>query len=78
MFITQVTDQREMVTGRIASHTGLTAEQLLNSPHCLIGTTEEMSADLLHRRELYGISYITVLKEHVDAFAPVVAHLAAA
>jgi len=78
VFITQVTDQREMVAGRIASHVGLTAEQLLNSPHCLIGTTEQICADLLHRREQYGISYITILKEHVDAFAPVVAHLAGA
>lgn len=28
------------------------------------------------RREHYGISYSTVLKEHVDAFAPVVERLA--
>jgi len=76
VFIMQVTDQREMVAGQMASHFGLSAEQVLNSPHCLIGTPEQISADLLRRREQYGISYITVLKEHVDMFAPVVARLA--
>jgi probable F420-dependent oxidoreductase len=76
VFVVQVTDQRERVAGHMASHFGLTPAQLLASPHCLIGTTEQICADLQYRRDRYGISYITVLKEHVDAFAPVVAHLA--
>ncbi len=75
VFITQVTNQREMVAGRMASHFGLSAEQVLASPHCLIGSMEQICEDLLYRRERYGISYITVLRDHVDAFAPVVARL---
>ncbi len=75
VFIVQVTDYREKVASGIASHMGLTAEQLLNSPHCLIGTVEQICADLQHRRDQYGISYLTVLKEHIDAFAPVVERL---
>lgn len=78
VFIMQVTDQREMVAGRMAPHFGLTPEQVLASPHCMIGTTEQLCTDLLYRREQFGISYITILKEHVDAFAPVVERLAQA
>lgn len=75
VFIVQVTDHREGVATGMASHFGLTAQQVLASPHCLIGTTEQICADLLQRREQFGISYVTILKEHVDAFAPVVARL---
>jgi probable F420-dependent oxidoreductase len=78
VFITQVTDQREMVAGHMASHFGLSTEQVLASPHCLIGSIEQICEDLLYRRERYGISYITVLKDHIDAFAPVVARLTGA
>src|SRR5947209_8113592 len=76
VFIAQVTNHREGVAAGIASHVGLTPQQILSSPHCLIGTTEQICAALQQRREQFGISYITVLKEHVDAFAPVVARLA--
>lgn len=77
VFIVQVTPYREKVAGGMASHFGLTAEQLLASPHCLIGTVEQICADLQQRREQHGISYVTVLKDHVDAFAPVVERLTA-
>lgn len=76
VFIMQVTEHREGVAAGMASHFGLTPAQVLASPHCLIGTPEQISENLLQRREQFGISYITVLKEHVDAFAPVVAQLA--
>ena len=78
VFIVQVTDYREKVAGGMAPHFGMTAEQVLASPHCLIGTVEQICADLQQRREQYGISYLTILKEHVDAFAPVVERLAGA
>lgn len=76
VFVVQVTNYREKVAAGMAPHFGLTVEQLLASPHCLIGNAEQISTDLLQRREQFGISYITVLKDHVDAFAPVVARLA--
>lgn len=76
VFITQVTEHREGVAAGTASHFGLTPAQVLASPHCLIGTPEQISETLLQRREQFGISYIIILKEHVDAFAPVVAQLA--
>lgn len=56
-------------------HRDLSPEQLLASPHNLVGTVEEITAGLQAQRGQFGISYITVMAEHMDAFAPVVAQL---
>ena len=53
-----------------------TAEHILTSPTCLVGTVEQMVEDLQARRERYGISYISVFGEYVDVLSPVVARLA--
>ena len=58
------------------SNAVLSAEQVLASPHFLVGTVDQMVADLQMRRERYGISYITVFGDSVDIFSPVVARLA--
>jgi hypothetical protein len=42
----------------------------------LIGTVEQMIEDLQARRERWGISYYIIFEPYLDAFAPVVAHLA--
>ncbi|WP_227999901.1 LLM class F420-dependent oxidoreductase [Nocardia australiensis] len=41
-------------------------------PTLLIGTPEEMAQRLRDRRERYGISYITVLEDSMENFAPVI------
>jgi probable F420-dependent oxidoreductase len=82
-----VTDDRQhgaqLVADRIAglpptvvSNPGLSNEQILESPHVLIGTVEQIAETLRARRERFGISYITVWAEAVESFAPVVARLA--
>jgi hypothetical protein len=53
----------------------LSAEQVLASPHFLVGSVDQMVADLQMRRERYGISYITVFGDAIDTFSPVVARL---
>jgi hypothetical protein len=53
-----------------------TAEQVLQIPHCLVGTPEQICEDVQERRARYGISYISVFEENMEAFAPVVARLA--
>ena len=58
------------------SNAVLSAEQILASPHFLVGTIDQVVADLQMRRERYGISYITVFGDSVDTFSPVVARLA--
>ena len=54
----------------------LRSDQLLESPHSLIGTVDQMVEELLTRREHYGFSYIVVFEHSMAAFAPVVARLA--
>ncbi len=41
-----------------------------------MGTTDEMCATVLRRRERLGISYLMVGDELMEAFAPVVERLA--
>ena len=41
-----------------------------------IGTVEQMVETLQRRREEFGVSYLQVFFQDIDAFAPVVARLA--
>lgn len=76
---TIVTDQQQATAAAIGEALGMSAEDILNHPHCLIGSVDFICEELLRRREAYGISYVAVLDDGtnnmVDAFAPVVARL---
>ncbi len=80
IFVLEVTDDRRAAAERHAANfPGLTAEDVLASPHVLIGTPEQIAEDLRQRRAAFGISYIvinTIVDEHRELFAPVVALLA--
>jgi len=54
----------------------LSADEVLESPYVLIGTVNDIVADLQARRERWGISYYIVREPYLDVFAPVVARLA--
>ncbi len=71
-----VTNDRAQALQRAAGYMGLSGEEVAGSPHVLIGTTDKIAEDLQTRRSLYGISYIEVLEEYMELFAPVVARLA--
>jgi probable F420-dependent oxidoreductase len=58
-----------------ANRPGLTPELLLESPNALVGTVDQIVETLEMRRERYFISYIVVIDEDIDTFAPVVARL---
>jgi probable F420-dependent oxidoreductase len=51
-------------------------EGILDSPLFLIGTIEQIAEELRVRRERFGISYVTVGSDDVEAFGPVVERLA--
>ena len=51
-------------------------DQVLGSLRFVVGSVDEIVDDLRTSRDRYGISYVTVLGEDVDAFSPVVARLA--
>jgi probable F420-dependent oxidoreductase len=70
-----VSNEREAATQALGQRSGMTAEQILKSPYCLVGTVNEICETLKSRREEYGVSYLTVFEEDMEAFAPVVARL---
>ena len=55
---------------------GTTVEQLLANPYMLIGSVEQLTERIQRLRELFGISYLVLDTEYMEAFAPVVARLA--
>ena len=77
---TFVTDQQQPTAAAIGDALGMTVEDILEHPHCLIGSVDYICEELQRRREAYGISYISVMDDGennmVEAFAPVVARLA--
>jgi probable F420-dependent oxidoreductase len=56
--------------------TEITAEQLLASPYMLIGSHEQLIERIQRLREQFGISYLVLDAEDMEAMAPVVARLA--
>lgn len=53
----------------------LTPEQALETPYLLIGTVDEIAAQLRCARERWGYSYVTVHEPYMRAFAPVIERL---
>jgi alkanesulfonate monooxygenase SsuD/methylene tetrahydromethanopterin reductase-like flavin-dependent oxidoreductase (luciferase family) len=51
---------------------GMDKQTLTQLPNVLIGSPQQMAEQLLADREEYGVSYISVLESHIDAFAPVI------
>ena len=55
----------------------LTTDEALATPYLLIGTVDEIAAQLLRSRERWGFSYVTVHEPYMRAFAPVIERLRA-
>ena len=70
-----VTDDREAFADAFAPALGLTGAQALQSPHALAGTVEQLCDTIVERRERFGLSYVTVGADALEAMAPVVARL---
>jgi probable F420-dependent oxidoreductase len=77
---TIITDHQEPTAAAIGEALGMSTGDILDHPHCLIGSVDYICEELQRRRELYGISYVAVLDDGennmVEAFAPVVQRLA--
>jgi hypothetical protein len=58
------------------AHAQITPSQVLESPHVLIGSVDELIADIYDRRARYGISHLAIFDDLIDEFAPVVVQLA--
>lgn len=71
-----VTDDRGGFAEQMAPLFGLSPAELLEFPHALIGTTEEIADVVRARRERWDASYVVVQADAMDAMAPIVAELA--
>jgi len=70
-----VTGNRRAAAERLAGELNISAGDVLESPHLLIGTIEEIVTDLQRRRQQFGISYYVVVESNLEKLAPVVARL---
>ena len=75
-YFTFVVDHAKPVVDNMADVFGLSADEMRMHPHGLFGGVETIKDELQRRRETFGISYVTVGEENIDAFAPIVADLA--
>lgn len=75
IFLANVTDDRETVAAAIGTGFGAEASEVLEIPHFLIGTEDELVDALRSRRERYGISYVIVPGEVAESLAPTVERL---
>lgn len=71
-----LTEDRAQLASEFAPLFGLTPEELLEFPHALIGTEDEICETIQQRRARWDASYIVVQGDAMEAMAPIVARLA--
>jgi probable F420-dependent oxidoreductase len=76
VFVAVVTDDQAGMAERVAPGFGMTPAEVLDSPHALIGSVDQIVETLQARRERYGISYVAFSGDGFERLAPVVARLA--
>jgi len=75
-YFTFVTDQASAMAENMGGVFGLSGDAMREHPHALFGSVDAIADELVRRRDVYGISYVTVGDAVMDDFAPVVARLA--
>ncbi len=75
VFVANVTDDRISVAEAMGAGLQSQPGEILQTPHFLIGSVEQIIEDLQARRERYGISYVIVPDEAAQSLAPVVERL---
>jgi probable F420-dependent oxidoreductase len=75
-YFTVVTDHRDATLEALAGRFGLTAADLADHPHTLVGSVDSICEQLIQRREQYGISYVTFSAAALDSVVPIVERLA--
>ena len=74
-YFTFVTDAAHQTAEGFGKMFGLSADEMLKHPHALFGTADTIADELRRRRDVYGISYISINDSAMYAFAPVVERL---
>ena len=76
-FFTSVTDDTMAAATTIGGYMGgIPPEAVLASPNTLVGSPEALIEEVQSRRERWDGSYMIVMADAIDSFAPVVARLA--
>lgn len=75
-FMVSVVDDARSAIDGMAGMLGVPTSMIETTPFALIGPPSKLADDLIERRERWGISYVIVGADDIDAFAPVVAELA--
>jgi probable F420-dependent oxidoreductase len=72
-----ITDDRRAAARELVEEQApqLTVDELLETPFVLIGTVDEIAAQVRERRERYGFSFITVHEPYMTAFGQVIERL---
>jgi len=73
--LAMISDDREGVANELAPLLGLTPDEALASPHALVGSVGQCVETVQLWRERWGITYITISADQLEAFAPVIAAL---
>jgi probable F420-dependent oxidoreductase len=76
VFMAAITDDRRQLAETVAGMFGQPPEMVLESPHFLAGSEDQIIEDLERRRELYGFSYIAFGGGSHEAMLPIVQKLA--
>jgi probable F420-dependent oxidoreductase len=71
-----VTGDRWSAAAELGRPIGLDAAEVLESPHALVGSVDDIVDDLRRRRDEYGFDHYVVSQAVVDDLAPVVEALA--
>ena len=75
IFFANITEDAASLAGGMAGGMGVEPADVLDTPHFLIGTVDEVVEMLRERRERYGISFVILPGDVAEAFAPVVERL---
>ena len=76
VFAATVTEDREQMAEVLGGGFGMAGEDVLATPHALVGSVGQIVEDLQRRREEYGFSYVVFSGGSEEAMAAVVAQLA--
>jgi probable F420-dependent oxidoreductase len=76
IFLANITNDRDSVATAMAVGFGSQPADVLEMPHFLIGTVDELIDSLQRRRDRYGISYVIVPGDVAEQFSAVVSQLA--
>jgi probable F420-dependent oxidoreductase len=76
VFVSIVTDDQAGMAQRVSAGFGMSAEEVLQTPHAVIGNVDQIADMLRERRDRFGFNYVAFSGDGFEQLAPVVKKLA--